>query len=175
MSEKITFELEFDFGTLEELGLTGFKQGFLEATRGDGDDMRAYSLTTGIGNTWLEASASQGDVHVYAQASARGMAEKLFHALDERLDAILVCPVCDAKMIINRSTYLPVCSNAECTHVGKSLKPPCDDCGKDWHEHGPGEKPAKLGHGYRHSFSSPSKSRKVRKVPGRMTEGDDGR
>jgi hypothetical protein len=82
---KLTLEIEFDVGTLEELGLGGLRQSWVDASH----EGREYSLTcgAGLGNTLLEGSVSDGDRAVYARSTVNDLAQKLFAALSEDFDA----------------------------------------------------------------------------------------
>ncbi len=85
MSEKITLPVEFEIGTLEEIGLGGLKMNWLSG--GPDEDGRTFSLEsgTGLGNPWLEASGHLGSQNIYARGDIRELAQKLFAALAERL------------------------------------------------------------------------------------------
>jgi hypothetical protein len=83
MAEEITLEITFKVGSLEEIGLGGFKQPWIDAER----DGREFDLTcgAGVGNPYLEASARAGGDAVYARADISELAPKLWDALAGRL------------------------------------------------------------------------------------------
>ena len=85
MTSKITLEIEFEIGTLEEIGLGGFKAGWVDGEK----DGRTYALTSGagLGSELLEAHARDGERSVYARADVRVLAGQLFRELDKALDA----------------------------------------------------------------------------------------
>lgn len=85
MSTKLTVEIEFDIGTLEELGYGGFKQPWIDATGPQGGE---FSLTAGagVGNSLLEASACIDGRHLYAKADIRPVANAIFAALEAALE-----------------------------------------------------------------------------------------
>jgi hypothetical protein len=82
--ETVKLEIEFDIGSIEELGFGGFKVGWLDAEQ----DGTKYSLTSGAGcgNGLLEASVSKEGNHLYAKSDIRTLAQKLFEVLEDRLD-----------------------------------------------------------------------------------------
>jgi hypothetical protein len=81
-TRKVTLEITFDVGTLEEIGLGGFKAGWLDSER----DGREYSLTAGagVGSPYLEASVRGpgGQPSVYAQADIRTLVSSLWHQME---------------------------------------------------------------------------------------------
>lgn len=80
-TRRVTLEITFDVGTLEDLGLGGFKTGWL----GSEQDGRAYSLTAGagVGSSLLEASVSgpEGSPSVYARTDIRTLVSSLWHQM----------------------------------------------------------------------------------------------
>lgn len=86
MSEtrKVKVEIEFEIGTLEQIGLGGFKQPWIDAER----DGRMYDLTcgAGLGNSFIEASIHEGKRALYARASITPAATDIFNALNAALD-----------------------------------------------------------------------------------------
>lgn len=82
MGDKITVEVEFEVGTLAELGFSGFHVGWLN---GDKDGVK-YDLDAGAGcgNPYLEAVA-YGEQTMVARADMRKVAGQLFRELGERL------------------------------------------------------------------------------------------
>jgi hypothetical protein len=88
MTEKVTLKIEFTVGTLREIGLGGFRIGWLDAE----NDGLELSLTcgAGMGNGLLEAScnaASGKSEGLYARADIRPLAEALFTELGKRFRA----------------------------------------------------------------------------------------
>lgn len=85
MSEprKIKIEIEFEIGTLEQIGYGGFKQSWIDSEL----DGREYSLTSGagLGNSLLEASVTEGKRGMYAKASIIPLATSIFNALTAAL------------------------------------------------------------------------------------------
>jgi hypothetical protein len=81
--DKVTLEIEFEIGTLAELGYGGLKQSWINADVGPVQ----FSLTcgAGVGSPYMEASASDGDTAVYARADASRLAPKVWDLLAARL------------------------------------------------------------------------------------------
>jgi hypothetical protein len=81
--DKVTLEIEFEIGTLAELGYGGFKQSWINADVGPVQ----FSLTcgAGVGSPYMEASAIDGDTAVYARADASRLAPKVWDLLAARL------------------------------------------------------------------------------------------
>lgn len=79
----VTLSVEFEVGTLDDLGLGGFKTSWLDSER----DGRDYSLTAGagVGSPYLEAYVSGGDLPaVYARADIQTLTRRLWDALHAR-------------------------------------------------------------------------------------------
>lgn len=83
MTEKITIPVEFEIGSLEEIGYVGFKQQWVSAER----DGIKYEVSSGagLGNAHLEGSATRGSEHVYAKADITPLASALWDALTAEL------------------------------------------------------------------------------------------
>lgn len=81
-TRRVTVEITFDVGTLEDIGLGGFKVGWL----GSKQDGREYDLTAGVGvgSSLLEASVRgpEGSPSVYAQADIRAMVSALWRQME---------------------------------------------------------------------------------------------
>jgi hypothetical protein len=67
----VTLEIEFTVGTIEEIGIGGLKQPWVDA---------------GLGNPLMEASIKDGDRNLYAHADMRKFAPKVFDMLSAALD-----------------------------------------------------------------------------------------
>jgi hypothetical protein len=81
-TRQVTLEITFDVGALEDIGLGGFKTGWLDTEQDD----REFSLTAGAGcgSPYLEAHVSGGgQPAVYAQADIRTLTGQLWDALRE--------------------------------------------------------------------------------------------
>lgn len=80
-TRQVTIPVTFMVGSLDDIGLGGFKVGWLDAEQ----DGRAYSLTAGagVGSPYLEGSlhGPDGQPAVYAQADIRALASALWDAL----------------------------------------------------------------------------------------------
>ena len=84
MSRKIKLEVEFEIGTIKELGLGGFHMEWMSAKL---DDM-SFDLTcgAGLGNSLIMASATKGEQHIYAQGSIKPLTNELFEELRKELE-----------------------------------------------------------------------------------------
>jgi hypothetical protein len=81
----ITIPLTFKVGTLDEIGMGGFKTGWVSAEQ----DGTKYEITSGagLGNARLEASARRDGKSVYASADIRTVADQLWPQLAQELIA----------------------------------------------------------------------------------------
>ena len=84
----VTIPLTITVGTLEDIGLGGFKVGWLASEK----DGRAYSLTAGagVGSVYLEASVTgpEDQPSVYAQADIRPFTRELWGRLEAIQDEL---------------------------------------------------------------------------------------
>jgi hypothetical protein len=80
----VTLEIEFTVGTIEEIGIGGLKQPWVDSDH----QGRHYSITAGagLGNPLMEASIKDGDRNLYAHADMRKFAPKVFDMLSAALD-----------------------------------------------------------------------------------------
>jgi hypothetical protein len=81
---EVTLAVTFKVGTIQEIGLGGFKVGWFDATTEDGTEL-SLTAGAGFGNPLLEASASRGGKHVYASTDMRKVAEAIFDELQGEL------------------------------------------------------------------------------------------
>ena len=83
--KKIKIEMEFTVGTLDEIGMGGFKVPWVDAEQ----DGRVFTITSGagVGSPLLEASVTEGGHWVHAKASMAEFAPKVFDMLAAELDA----------------------------------------------------------------------------------------
>lgn len=85
--KKIKVELEFEVGTLAEVGIGGFKVSWVDSEH----EGRDYSLTAGAGcgSSLLEASVIAPDAEsIYARADIRELAKVLWPQLAREQDAV---------------------------------------------------------------------------------------
>lgn len=80
-----TIKIEFEVGTVRELGFGGLKQSWIDAE----DKGQRLSLTAGagLGSPLLEASIKDGDDYLFAKADIRPVAEAIFRILQSQLAA----------------------------------------------------------------------------------------
>ena len=80
-ARKVTLQITFEVGTLEDIGLGGFKVGWLNAEQ-DGREL-TVTAGAGVGSPYLEASVTgpEGQPSVYARTDIRTLTEDLWTAM----------------------------------------------------------------------------------------------
>jgi hypothetical protein len=83
----VKVELEFEVGTIKEIGYGGYKVPWIDATSGD----KQFDLTAGagVGSSLLEASVrEEGKPSIYAIADIQPLAKSIWNVLrDEQENA----------------------------------------------------------------------------------------
>jgi hypothetical protein len=82
---RVIIHLELDIGTVNELGLGGLKQGWVDSTD-DRDRKLSITAGAGVGSPLLEASITDGKDHLYARADIHQFGSLIFRALTEELE-----------------------------------------------------------------------------------------
>ena len=78
---RVTLEITFEIGTIDDVGFGGFKVGWLDAE----EDGCQYDLTAGagVGSPLVEASVrADGKPSVYARADIRDLTRRLWRLMD---------------------------------------------------------------------------------------------
>ena len=80
---KVTVELTFDVGTLDDLGYGGFKQTWIDAQKPDGTEL-SLTCGAGLGSPLIEASVTgpDGAPDIYARVDIRAMVTQLWQEME---------------------------------------------------------------------------------------------
>jgi hypothetical protein len=87
-ARKVIIPVEFEIGTLEQIGYGGFKVTWVSSETDDGTE---YDLTAGagVGSDLIEASVKRGDVYVWAKASVRPLTTELWNQMRTDLNRLI--------------------------------------------------------------------------------------